>query len=434
MTKQRKQRKNFVVDTSVLLHHEDSIHAFHDNNLWIPLVVLEELDRFKTRNDSVGNAARYVNRFLDKLRAKGSLDKGVKLDNGQIVRVIVDCEQDVDNKMLDTKNDNKIIYCALKLKETKKNVILVTRDISMRIKADSLGIKSENYFKDKAKVNRRGAYTGVSVLNVPDSDVMKFYKSGKIKTEEELYTNECIVLKSEGNKSALGFYDGEFIRKLPCYSEKTIVSGIAARNKEQIFAMNMLMDQSIPMVTITGKAGSGKTIMACATSINQLFDGSYEKIIISRPISSTSGEIGFLPGDKNEKMKSWIQPFLDNFKIILKERGNHSKIDMLIESGQLEIESLSFIRGRSLPNTIFILDEAQNINYWEAKAVLTRMGEGSKLILLGDLEQIDAPHLDSSNSGLASIVELFKEYGLSSHITLLKGERSSLATLAAEIL
>ena len=241
-------------------------------------------------------------------------------------------------------------------------------------------------------------------------------------------------MKSKSKKSALGCFNGKSIIKLPCYSEKTFVSGISARNKEQIFAMNMLMDESIPMVTITGKAGSGKTIMACATSMKQLFDGTYEKIIISRPISSTSGEIGFLPGDKNEKMKSWIQPFLDNFKIILKEKSQSSRIEMLIESGQLEIESLSFIRGRSLPNTIFILDEAQNINYWEAKAVLTRMGEGSKLILLGDLEQIDAPHLNSSNSGLAAIVELFKEYNLSAHITLLKGERSNLATLAAEIL
>lgn len=434
MSKKTKQRKNFVVDTSVLLYHEDSIHAFHDNNLWIPLVVLEELDRFKTRNDSVGNAARYVNRFLDKLRTKGSLDKGVKLDNGQIIRVIIECEQDESQKMLDTKNDNKIIFCALKLKETKRNVVLVTRDISMRIKADSLGVKSENYCRDKAKVNRRGAYTGVSVIEVQDKDITKFYSNGLVDSEHELFTNECVVLKSKSKKSALGVFDGSKIKKLPCYSEKTFVCGIAGRNKEQIFAMNMLLDKSIPMVTITGKAGSGKTLMACATSMQQLFDGSYEKIIISRPISSTSGEIGFLPGDKNEKMKSWIQPFLDNFKIILKEKSQNSKIEMLIDSGQLEIESLSFIRGRSLPNTIFILDEAQNINYWEAKAVLTRMGEGSKLILLGDLEQIDAPHLNSSNSGLAAIVELFKEYNLSSHITLLKGERSNLATLAAEIL
>lgn len=431
----KKQRKNFVVDTSVLLYHEDSIHAFHDNNLWIPLVVLEELDKFKTRNDSVGNAARYVNRFLDKLREKGSLDSGVSLENGQEIRVIIDCEQDSSHTMLDIKNDNKIIFCALKLKETKKNVILVTRDISMRIKADSLGIKAENYSKEKAKINRKGAFTGVSVIDVCGEDIDCFYEKGFVYVDESLYYNECVVLKSNDKRSALGIYDGSRVVKLPCYTDKKhSISGISAKNKEQVFAMNMLMDKKIPMVTITGKAGSGKTIMACATSLAQLFSGEYDKIIISRPISSTSGEIGFLPGDKNEKMKSWIQPFLDNFKIILKERGNSSKIEMLIESGQLEIESLSFIRGRSLPNTIFILDEAQNINYWEAKAVLTRMGEGSKLILLGDLDQIDAPHLDSSTSGLAAIVELFKEYNLSSHITLLKGERSALATLAAEIL
>ena len=247
--------------------------------------------------------------FLDKLREKGSLDKGVKLDNGQIIRVIVECEQDDSQKMLDTKNDNKIIFCALKLKEQKRNVVLVTRDISMRIKADSLGVKSENYCRDKANVNRRGAYTGVSVIEVKDKDIAKFYSNGLVDSEHDLYTNECVVLKSKSKKSALGVFDGSKIKKLPCYSEKTFVCGIAARNKEQIFAMNMLLDQSIPMVTITGKAGSGKTLMACATSMQQLFDGTYEKIIISRPISSTSGEIGFLPGDKNEKMKSWIQPF-----------------------------------------------------------------------------------------------------------------------------
>ena len=431
-----RQRKNFVIDTSVLLYHEDSIHAFHNNNLWIPMIVLEELDTFKTRSSSIGNAARYINRFLDELRLKGDLEKGVELENGQKIFVINTCSEEPLPSMLENKNDNKIIQCGLFLKNSKKNVILISRDISMRVKANSLGLKSENYLKDKARIDRRGAYTGVSVLHFDSMQLDMFFQHGELEYDGDLLPNEFVVLKShEKQGSGLGIYKDGKIKKLKMSEKekKSSVMGITPRNKEQVFAMEMLMDKNVHMVTITGMAGSGKTLMACASSLSQLFDGTYEKIVISRPVSSTSADIGFLPGSKEEKMKSWVQPFFDNFKYILKDKDK-SYLNMIMTNGQIEVEALTYIRGRSLPNTIFILDESQNINYHEAKAVITRMGENSKLILLGDLEQIDAPHLNSSTSGLASVVELFKDFELSGHITLIKGERSKLAAHAAKIL
>lgn len=429
-----KKRKNFVIDTSVLVYHEDAIHAFPENNVWIPMEVLEELDKLKTRNDSVGNSARYVNRFLDQLRDIGSLAKGVEMENGQKIFVLIEDYKDFQPEQLAEINDNKIISGAIYLKEIgKQNVVLISRDIAMRVKCDSLGIKSENYSKNKAKVKRSKAYTGVSVLDVEYFDIEDFYKDGCIEVMEDLMPNEYVVLKSSNKQSALGVFKDGMVRKLTYASRKDFnVQGIAPRSKEQSFAMEMLMDEDVHMATITGKAGSGKTLLACAAATDLLFNGKYEKIIISRPVVSMSKDIGFLPGTKEEKMSSWVQPFFDNFKAIFKDSSTY--LTSLINSGAIEVEALTYIRGRSLPNTIFILDEAQNITYHEAKAVLTRMGENSKIIMLGDLDQIDAPHMDSSMSGLSSVVELFKEFEHSAHIRLLKGERSKLATYAAKVL
>ena len=429
-----KKRKNFVLDTSVLVYHEDAIHAFPGNNVWIPMEVLEELDKLKTRNDSVGNSARYVNRFLDRLRDKGSLAKGVSLENGQKIFILIENYKDFKPEQMAEINDNKIISGAIYLKEIgKKNVTLISRDIAMRIKCDSLGIDAENYSKNKANIKRSKAYTGVSVVEVLPYDIEEFYKNGELDIYEEFMPNEFIVLKASNKQSVLGIFKDGVIKKLSHASKKDFnIQGIAPRSKEQSFAMEMLMDSNVHMATITGKAGSGKTLLACAAATDLLFSGQFEKIIISRPVVSMSKDIGFLPGSKEEKMQSWVQPFFDNFKAIFKDSNTY--LESLIGSGAIEVEALTYIRGRSLPNTIFILDESQNITYHEAKAVLTRMGENSKIIMLGDLEQIDAPHLDSSMCGLSSVVELFKEFEHSAHIRLLKGERSKLATYAAKVL
>lgn len=425
--------KTFVLDTSVLVYHEDSIHAFPGNTVVIPMEVLEEIDNLKTRDDAVGNSARYVNRFLDNLRSKGSLRDGVSLENGQTI--VVSSNSDLSllpDGMPDT-NDNRIISVGIYYKNNSADCVVISRDINVRVKCDSLGLPAENYHKDKAVINRREAYGGVSVLHFSPNEIEDFYKNNYLEHyDEDLFPNEFLVLKG-GQSSALARYrDGMITPLIHSVKKGFNAQGIVPRNKEQTFALESLLDPNIHMATLTGRAGCGKTLMATAAAIQLLDQGIYEKIIISRPVQSLSGDIGFLPGDKFEKMEPWIQPIIDNLKIVFKN-GEHY-FEMMMQKGIIEVEALSYVRGRSLPNTIFILDEAQNISYKEAKAVITRMGENSKLILLGDLEQIDAPHLDSTTCGLGAVVEKFKDFHLSSHITLLKGERSPLAAHAAKIL
>jgi PhoH-like ATPase len=424
--------KKFILDTSVLLYHEDSIHAFPGHEVILPIEVLEELDTFKTRDDSKGNAARYINRFLDELRSQGSLRDGVKLENGQIIKVSLDSDILLMPSGFEKTNDNKIISVAFKYKLNGDEVVVVSRDINFRVKCDSLGLTAENYVKEKAKIDRREAYTGVSVVEITRDQMEDFYKDGFLELWDDFYPNEFLVLKAD-RQSALAVYKNGEAKKLVHTSQNGFsVNGITPRNKEQTFALEALLDPDCHMVTLTGKAGCGKTLLAVAAAVQMLQSKKYNKIIVSRPVQTLSSDIGFLPGTKYEKMEPWIQPMIDNFKIVF-PNGEHY-FNLMLEKKTIEVEALSYIRGRSLPNTIFILDEAQNITYQEAKAVLTRMGEGSKLIMLGDLEQIDAPHLDSTTSGLGAIAEKFKDFELSSHITLLKGERSRLATYASQIL
>lgn len=427
-------RKLFVIDTNVLLFHEDSIHGFPNNDLVIPIEVLEEIDTFKNRLDSVGNAARYVNRFLDQLRKKGSLSEGVMLDNNQMVSVYTGSDLSLLPEGMSDNIDNRVLSVALALSGGDVSPVVITRDISLRVRCDSLGVLSEDYIKEKAVVVRKEAYSGVSVVYIAGEDIDLFYKSGFLDIEESFYPNECIVLKAEGKKSALAIADGKGrLKKLytACDSQYS-VQGISPRSKEQRFALELLMNPRVNMVTLTGMAGSGKTLMSVASAIDQLVNGRYDKVILSRPVQSMSKDIGYLPGTKEEKMSPWLQPIFDNLKHVFKNGQKY--LDVLMDKGAIEVEALTYIRGRSIPNAIFIVDEAQNINLAEAKALLTRMGEGSKIILLGDLMQIDSPHLDTATSGLSVVVEMFKDFDLSGHITLIKGERSPLATHAAEIM
>ena len=428
------ERKLFVIDTSVLIYHEDSIHAFPNQDLVIPIEVLEEIDGLKNRQDKAGNSARYVNRFLDDLRLSGSLSEGVSLENGQKIYVSLESSLGLLPDGLDDNRDNRILSVALVLKKRGLDPIFISRDINLRVKCDSLGIKAESYHRDKAVVKRKDAYTGVKVLHLSPSQISRFYENGSISySETDLMPNEYLVLKG-GTQSALAVHkNGSLIRLKRSFKGNSDVVGISPRNKEQTFALEMLMDPDIHMATLTGRAGCGKTILSTAAAIHMLKEGRYDKIVLSRPIQSLSGDLGYLPGTKYEKMEPWIQPVIDNLRLIFKNNGS-SYLEMMMESGAIEVEALNYIRGRSLPRTIFILDEAQNITYAEAKAVITRMGEDSKLILLGDLEQIDAPHLDSTTCGLGAVVEKFRDFELSGHITLLKGERSPLAAYAAKIL
>jgi len=428
-----KNRKLFVLDTSVLIYHEDSIHAFAGNDVIIPLEVLEEIDGLKKRNDKVGNSARYINRFLDDLRKMGSLSSGVYLKNHQKISVCLNSDLSILPEGMADSRDNRIISVALRLKNEGEEPVLISRDINVRVKCDALGLAAENYHREKAVVNRRDAYTGVKVIHLSPNQVNAFYDKGKIEySDVELMPNEYLVLKG-GAKSALAVHKSGFLRKLTHTAKGEFnVMGVSPRNKEQCFALEMLLDRKIHMATLTGRAGSGKTLLSTAAALHMLKAGYYDKIVLSRPIQSLSGDLGYLPGSKYEKMEPWIQPIIDNLKLIFK--NGESYLEIMMQNGTIEVEALTYIRGRSLPRTIFILDEAQNITYAESKAVITRMGEDSKLILLGDLEQIDAPHLDSTTCGLGAVVEKFRDFELSGHITLLKGERSPLAAYAAKIL
>lgn len=424
--------KNLVVDTSVLIDNPQSIHTFKNTNIFLTFEVLEELDKHKIRKDEVGRAARYINRYLDKLRKEGSLIKGVENENNSIIYV-VDGEGELLNSFKEDSYDNRIISLANKLKESLEDLIVLSNDIAFRIKCDALGIEAASYFSNESKLDLDGKFDGVTQIDLFGSELEDFFANKYIVLpEEDFITNECVILRSKESSALAIAEDHETLRALK-YSNKRgfAVEGIRPRSAEQRFAFEMLLDPDISLLTLTGKAGSGKTLMAIASAMHNIHNGLYDKVIISRPVESTSKDIGYLPGDKFEKMLPWIQPIFDNLEAIY---GNQGKmyIEEMMRKGVLEVEALTYIRGRSLPNTIFIIDEAQNINYKEAKALITRMGEDSKLVLIGDIEQIDSVKLNEVTSGLSNTIEVFKSFESAAHITLRKGERSRLATFAAE--
>lgn len=424
--------KNLVIDTSVLIDSPYSIHSFDNSNIFLTLEVLEELDNHKIRKDHIGKAARYVNRFLDKVRQEESLLKGARLENGSRIYV-VNGKGYLAPGLEEETNDNRIISVAFKLKSEIGNVTVLSNDIAFRVKCDSLGIEAQGYFKDEKKEAKVEKFSGVRTIDVTKEDIdLLFEGKDLIIPGESFEFNECIVLKNDQQSALAIAYDDITLRKLKYTAKKGFsCEGIRPRSAEQTFAMELMLDPEIDLVTVTGKAGCGKTLLAIATAVHNLHQKTYEKIIISRPVESTSKDIGYLPGDKFEKMQSWVQPIFDNLEAIFGKRYQ-DYVNQLMHKGQLEVEALTFIRGRSLPNTIFIIDEAQNINYNEAKAIITRMGENSKLILIGDLEQIDSDKLSEVTSGLSNAIEVFRGYEGAAHVTLRRGERSPLATYAAE--
>jgi PhoH-like ATPase len=419
-------RKTWVLDTSVLAQNKQAIHNFADQDVYIPMAVLEELDHLKQRSDLVGQNVRYVIKFLDRCRSKGSLKDGVYIENGQKITVI-DSEW-IPSGLEDTP-DNRIIGVAARI----GRATVLSRDINLRVKCDGLGVPAEEYneYRESAKQD-----SGIVTVNVTQAELDEFFDMGKVIVPlEESYPNQCVLLKADKSGSALGMVeeDGAVYKLLYTQSRDFQIEKITPRNMEQTFALELLLDPEIPMVTLSGMAGTGKTFLTVAAMIHHLRERTYQRVILSRPNHSLSKEIGFLPGNKFEKMEPWVQPFFDNFKVILGKNGLHY-VEQLMTREQIEVEALSFIRGRTMPRTLFVIDEAQNITRDEAKAVLTRMGEGSKIVLLGDLDQIDSSQVNQSNSGLAALVEKFKPCPYSGHITLTRGERSPLATYAAMIL
>ena len=425
--------KTFLLDTNVLLHDPACLKVFGKNEVIISLSILDELDNIKTRIDEMGRNARAVIRVLDELRARGSLSDGVKLDES-LIRVELNHRNNVPEGLSSDKIDNRLISTAVGLNKEDKNVIVVSKDINLRVKCDALGIKTEDYVKDKLAKQPESVYSGARIINVPSHLIDDLYANKQIELEDlQGYINQFFILKSNtnGNHSAIAKYAGENTL-VPC-KEHGMLYGITPRNAEQKMATDLLLDPDVKLVTLLGKAGSGKTLLAAAAALQSVFNNkTHQRVLISRPIQPMGRDIGFLPGDIDEKLSPWMQPLYDNLELLL--GADYHMINMYKDEGLIQVEPLTYIRGRSIPKSFIILDEAQNLTAQEIKTIITRLGENSKIVITGDIEQIDNPYVDFADNGLTHVVERFKEFGISGHVTLRKGERSKLATLAAEIL
>jgi len=426
------KRKTFIVDTSVLLYDKCAIHSFPGNDVVIPLIVLDELDRFKDKPGLLGESARYVNRYLDDLRKTGSLHDGVLAGHDQTIRVDINLRPVPDGLDPNT-GDNKIIGTAFYYKKQSANpVVMVTKDINFRIKCDSLGVYAEDYYKDRIVHDKSEIYTGqVEIEEIDSSYINEFYECSKLDPEDlevELLPNQFVTVK-HGNQSMIGVCRDKKI--VPLTNNFTKMVGVSPRSKEQKFAVDLLSRDDVKLVTMTGIAGSGKTYLTLMAGLSGIQEKKYERIVITRSMQTVGKEIGFLPGDIDEKMSPWLSPILDNFRTAFKDV---TYFEVMRKNGQIEVSPLSFIRGRTFNNTFLIVDEAQNATIHELKTIITRIGENSKVVLLGDTDQIDTPYLDSLSNGLTIIIEKLKNHAIAGHITLLKGERSELATLASQVL
>jgi PhoH-like ATPase len=430
--------RSFLLDTNVLLHDADSLSAFDDNNLVLTVDVLEELDRFKRGNDEKGRNARRVIRTIDSLRDGSPLSKGVKLPGGGKLFVLVKSFTDYLPKGMDsTVPDNRILAAACAMDKAGAEVIFVTKDINARVKADALGIRAEDFLN--RVVNFDELYTGWSEHLVPDDAVDAFYRGEPATLEGEFCPNEGILLKAMGNPkhTARGIYRQDTGLIEPLQNGDSHPWGLTARNLQQQFAIEMLLREDIRLVTMLGQAGTGKTLLALAAGLQMVADEKrYRRIMVSRPIMPLGRDIGYLPGTKDEKLTNWMQPVSDNLQYLVDPKLEHSgdKVQYLYDTGVVEVEAVTYIRGRSLPKLFIIIDEAQNLTPHEIKTVVSRAGEGSKVILTGDAYQIDNPYLDASSNGLTFVVERFKDQPIHGHITLAKSERSELASLAADLL
>ncbi|GIP51720.1 PhoH family protein [Paenibacillus vini] len=442
-------KKIFVLDTNVLLHDPNAIFAFDEHEVVIPAVVLEEIDSKKRNAEEIGRNARRVSRLLDGLREIGHLHDGVLLESGGRLKVELNHRSflKVQEMFGEITNDNRILAVALNyhLEQQDNNeprpVVLVSKDVLVRIKADVLGLNAQDYLSDRT-AGPSDLYSGYSTLKVHPSVIDEFYSYRYLPIKPlglsyNLYPHEFVILKDEmgTGKSALLRVNWDASKLEPLYLSNDSVWGISARNAQQRMALELLLNDEIPLVTITGKAGTGKTLLALAAGLMKVEDDhKYKKLLIARPVVPMGKDIGYLPGEKDEKLRPWMQPIYDNLEYLFdtKKSGDIEKI--LMGLGSIQVEALTYIRGRSIPGQFIIVDEAQNLTRHEVKTIVSRVGEGSKIILMGDPEQIDHPYLDSASNGLTYLVERFKEQGISGHITLEKGERSKLAQLAADLL
>ncbi|MCD4774250.1 MAG: PhoH family protein [Bacteroidales bacterium] len=442
--KKEKQKKIFVLDTSVILHNHDSINSFEDNDVAIPITVLEELDNFKKGNDNKNFEAREFIRIMDKLSGKYTLQNWIAIngkDRGKL-KVVMNEQSELDARKIfgEDKPDHRILNAALIMakENPSKKVILVSKDINLRLKAKSLNIQAEDFETGKIK-DLESLYAGKTILeNVSDEIIDKIYNDGFCLVEdlniEEPFPNHYFILKS-ANASALAFFNPiskqiERVEKRPAYK-------IKARNAEQVFALHAISNPDVKLVTLQGVAGTGKTLLALAGALEQRRQ--FKQIYLARPIVPLSNkDIGYLPGDIKEKIDPYMEPLWDNLKFIKNQYNENDKefkaVNIALESEKLVITPLAYIRGRSISNVCFIVDEAQNLTPHEVKTIITRAGEGTKIVFTGDIYQIDTPYLDSQSNGLSHMIDKIKHHEIYAHIRLEKGERSELASLANELL
>ena len=431
-------KKTYVLDTNVYLTSASSIDAFGNNDIIIPLKILDEIDKHKKRQDSVGSQAREIIRRLDHFRSGGNLSKGVRMGKGKGILKVCSYNPFCLPDDLDLEDsDNQILATALSVKEESKprKVIVVSRDINMRVKCDALGLLTEDYHGEQVVESSDGLFTGKTEILVDEQIIDSFYNEDEVFLDDVagLCPNQFVMLISNSNdkKTALAKYVNHLSPLEKIVKPQKGIWGTYPRNKEQQFAFDLLLDSKIPVVSLVGKAGSGKTLLALAAGLEQAFgkDAMYKKVVVTKPVEPMGKDIGFLPGSMEEKMLPWLAPIQDNLQFLMGD--DKTTLEMYMDQGKIEIEAMTFIRGRSISNAFIIIDEVQNMTQHEIKTVLTRVGEGTKIILTGDIEQIDNMYIDETNNGLSYVVERLKDEQITGHITLLKGERSQVATIAA---
>ncbi|MBU1239354.1 PhoH family protein [Myxococcota bacterium] len=434
---------NYVLDTNVLLHDPEAIFSFGNNDVYIPIYVFDELDKFKKELSQRGKSAREVIRKVEALRQVSSLFVGVSLGEGKgKLHVKYAKTETLEIPFEDELRllDNAILATAKHIAEiTDGETRFVTMDVNLRLRADAMGIKVEDY-KGESPRKIEELYTGIMEITVKGEVIDSLYNETVIPRHDDwdLYPNQFVILKTDDASGQSGM--GRFIAtdntiRLVSHMKNRKWSGISARNKEQSFAFDILLDPAVTLITLVGKAGTGKTLLAIAAGLTALEEDDYKALVVSRPIFPMGRDLGFLPGDVDAKLNPWMQPIFDNMELIAQlKNGLGATYKDIVEGSNIRIEPLTYIRGRSLPNQFMIVDEAQNLTPHEVKTIITRCGDGTKIILTGDPYQIDNPYVDATNNGLTYVVERFKGQNLSGHITLARGERSGLAELASNLL
>jgi PhoH-like ATPase len=427
--------KTFVIDTNVLLHDPEAFMKFERNEVLVPVTVLEELDKMKRLPGELGRNARHVFRTLDSLHSlgEGDLHKGISLPNGSTVRIELELKPDDNYAYSLSINDNKIILTAYALQKGGKRVVFVSKDFAARIKAEAIGIEAEDY--ENLKFAYDSIYHGVRKVEVEKHEIDLFYKDGWMEDKNlNPKPNEYFIMTSPENSSAVGKHDPQKGQLEPLIKTGPIW-GIKPRNVEQRCAIDLLLRDDIKLVSLIGQAGTGKTLLALACGLRKVFDENlYTRILVSRPIVPLGRDIGYLPGTKDEKLLSWMQPIYDNLEILCQSVGHDSKETINWVKDRVEMEAVTYIRGRSLPKMFIIIDEAQNLTPHEIKTIVSRAGEGTKVVLTGDPTQIDNPYLDKDSNGLTYLVGRFSDQRIYGNMFFEKTERSELAALAAEIL